>query len=71
MYQFLNRHLFKDETWMTTYEAQKFFQVSRRTLYRWCKTKKLPYTIIGGTRYYPKHFIETIMAQQLRNKPLV
>jgi excisionase family DNA binding protein len=69
MSQFLKPHRFKDETWMTTNEAQEFFKVSRSTLYRWCKTQKVPYTIIGGTRYFPKYFIETLMHHQLKNTP--
>jgi len=69
MSQFLNHHHFKDETWMTLDEAQQFFKVSRSTLFRWCQTKKIPYTLIGGTRYFPKHFIKTYMWQLLNNKP--
>ena len=60
---------FKDEFWMTPDEAQQFFKVSRSTLYRWCKAKQIPYTLMGGTRYFPKHFIETLMGQYLNNKP--
>ncbi|WP_308993963.1 helix-turn-helix domain-containing protein [Mariniflexile litorale] len=69
MSEFLNHQRFKDESWMTTNEAQQFFKVSRSTLYRWCKTKLLPYTLMGGTRYFPKHFIENLMGQLLNNKP--
>ena len=69
MSQFLNPQRFKDETWMTFDETKKFFDVSRSTLYRWCLNKKIPYTLIGGNRYFPKHFIKTLMGHQLLNKP--
>ncbi|MBP0904959.1 helix-turn-helix domain-containing protein [Mariniflexile gromovii] len=69
MSEFLKPNHFKDEIWMTTDEAQLFFKVSRSTLYRWCKYKHVPYTLLGGTRYFPKHFIETLMGQLLHNKP--
>lgn len=59
-----------EELWMTSAEAQQFFRVSRSTLYRWCKTKKLPYTKQGGVLYYPKLFIEQLMIDRMQNKNL-
>jgi len=69
MSNYLNHQNHTDESWMTSYEAQVYLQVSRRTLFRWCKTKKLPYTMIGGTRYYPKRMIAWLMRQRLNNVP--
>ncbi|MCH4551415.1 MULTISPECIES: helix-turn-helix domain-containing protein [Aestuariibaculum] len=57
---------FKDEHWMTADEVQRFFKISRSTLYRWCKQKQLPYTTMGGTRYYPKYFTLNLMQHNMR-----
>jgi excisionase family DNA binding protein len=69
MSQHLNHQRFKDESWMNVEEAQEFFRISRSTLYRWCQIKELPYTMIGGTRYFPKNFIENVMGLKISNKP--
>lgn len=61
-----NKH-FKNEQWMTSDEAQHYLKVSRTTLYRWCKTRQLPFTKLGGVLYFPKVFIEQLMARRLQN----
>lgn len=71
MSEFLNHQRFKDELWMTSDEAQQFLKVSRSTLHRWCKTKQLPYTKLGGVLYFPKLFIEQLMARKLQNHHLL
>ncbi|MGE5943935.1 MAG: helix-turn-helix domain-containing protein [Flavobacteriales bacterium] len=45
-------------------------QVSRSTLYRWRKTKQLPFTKLGGVIYFPKMYIQQLMGQRLENKLL-
>lgn len=67
MLNHFNQAPFKDEYWMTSDEAQQFFKVSRSTLYRWCKTKQLPYAKQGGVLYYPKIFIEQLMKHKVQN----
>ncbi|MFG6686513.1 helix-turn-helix domain-containing protein [Mariniflexile sp. HNIBRBA6329] len=71
MKHFLGSKEFKGEHWMTSNEAQEFFRVSRSTLYRWGKTKQLPFTKIGGVLYYPKAFIEALMGVKLQNNPFL
>ena len=61
----LNPTTFKDEHWMTSDEAQHYLKVSRSTLYRWCKTKQVPYTKLGGVLYFPKSFIEQFMGRKM------
>lgn len=56
-----HRDQFNDEHWMTTADAMAYFKVSQRTLQRWCHDKKVLYTLVGGTKYYPKKFIERLM----------
>ena len=70
MSKLLNPNAFKDELWMTSNEAQQFLKVSRTTLYRWCKTKQLPYTKQGGVLYFPKVFIEQLLVHKLQNNYL-
>ena len=62
---------FENEHWMTAQEMQHFFKISRSTLYRWCQQKQLPYTVMGGTRYYPKHFTSQLMEHNLQNKEIM
>jgi excisionase family DNA binding protein len=56
-----NNPRFKNETWMTTADAMAYLKVSRRTLQRWCADKQIPFTFIGGTKYYPKEFIDHLL----------
>ncbi|MFI0431300.1 helix-turn-helix domain-containing protein [Mariniflexile sp. HMF6888] len=70
MIRLRNESSSNEELWLTSAEAQQFFRVSRSTLYRWCKTKKLPYTKQGGVLYYPKKFIEQLMINRMRNNHL-
>lgn len=70
MIRLKNESSSNEELWMTSAEAQQFFRVSRSTIYRWCKTKKLPYTKQGGVLYYPKIFIEQLMINRMQNNHL-
>ena len=56
-----NNPKFKNETWMNTADAMAYLKVSRRTLQRWCADKEIPYGYIGGTKYYPKKFIDHLL----------
>jgi len=51
----------QEETLMTGLEVQKVFQVSRTTLYRWVKTRKIKKIKIGGVNRYKWSDIEKIM----------
>ncbi|MCF8272319.1 MAG: helix-turn-helix domain-containing protein [Flavobacteriaceae bacterium] len=67
MLQQLKPTTFKDDYWMTSDEAQHFLKVSRSTLYRWCKTKQLPFTKMGGVLYFPKVYIQQLLGYKLQN----
>lgn len=66
----LNLKHFKNETRITSANALQYFKVSRSTLYRWSKTKQLPFTKLGGVIYFPKTYIQQLMGQNLENKLL-
>ncbi len=60
-----NNLKFQGEEWMTTADAMAYFKVSRRTLQRWCSGKEIPFTFVGGTKYYPKLFIERLLTTKM------
>lgn len=66
----LNPKHFKNEIWITSAHALELFKVSRSTLYRWRKTKQLPFTKLGGVIYFPKTYIQELMGHNLQNKVL-
>ena len=70
MSQLLNITTFNDDYWMTSDEAQVLLKVSRSSLYRWRKTRQLPYTQIGGILYFPRTYIKQLMVLKLQNGQL-
>ncbi|WP_027136731.1 helix-turn-helix domain-containing protein [Gaetbulibacter saemankumensis] len=66
-----NLLLSENEQWITQDELQLFFKISRSTVYRWCKQNQLAYTVMGGTRYFPKQFTLNLLAHKLKNKELI
>lgn len=61
--------IFNDEHWMTTADAMAYFKVSRRTLQRWCQDKEIPFSYVGGTKYFPKKFMERLMITKIIPPP--
>jgi predicted DNA-binding transcriptional regulator AlpA len=64
----LSPNHFKTEIWITSAYALQHFKVSRSTLYRWRKSKQLPFTKLGGVIYFPKTYIQQLMGHNLQNK---
>lgn len=69
MTNFINASNLPEEEWMTTEQVQAFFKISKTTLWRWNQTQQLPRTLIGGTHYYPKQFIQKLMLDKLKLPP--
>lgn len=69
MSNFINKENFPNEVWLTSDEVMLFFKISKSTLWRWNRDQQLPRCLVGGTHYYPKHFIEKFMMHKLMLPP--
>lgn len=65
MSNLINKENFSNEVWLTSEEVMLFFKISKSTLWRWNRDQQLPRCLVGGTYYYPKHFIEQLMLHKL------
>ncbi|MBS1495642.1 MAG: helix-turn-helix domain-containing protein [Bacteroidetes bacterium] len=41
-----------NQKWLDAYAVQKLLQISRGTLHNWCSKGILPYSKLGGRRYF-------------------
>ncbi len=69
MSNLINKSSFPDEEWVTSHEIMRFFAISKSTLHRWNQSQQIPRTLIGGTYYYPKKFIQQLMLYKLELPP--
>jgi len=59
------------ERWLDAFQVKSRFNISDSTLWRYRKTNKIPYTILGNKVLYPESFFSKSLKDKMVNSHLL